>query len=69
MSDTAMSDLRGSSAPKEVRFGSMGKIVSAIVVVCALGAVGGYVYSTTPQQPKQHVTNDELPTTAPPAQQ
>ncbi len=65
-----MSDLRGLSAPREVRFGSTGKIVSALVVVCALGAVGGYVYSTLPPpQAKQHVTNDELPTTAPPAQQ
>jgi hypothetical protein len=65
-----MSDLRGSGAPKEFRFGSAGKIVGAVVVICAVGAAGAYIYkSMPPPAAKQHVTNDELPTTAPPSQQ
>jgi hypothetical protein len=57
-------DLRGRAAPREVRFGAMGKIFGAVAVLVLVGAVGSYVYETRPQ-PKpavnQHVSMNQLP--------
>jgi hypothetical protein len=56
-----MSDLRGNAAPGHVEFGVTGKIVGAIIVLAALGAVGAYIYETRPKQPHQVVSLNELP--------
>lgn len=62
-SETRM-DLRGRAAPREVKFGAMGKILGAIAVVVLVGAVGTYVRETQPA-PKpvahQHVSLNQLP--------
>lgn len=56
-----MSDLRGNSAPLEVKFGAAGKIVGAIVVLIGVCAIGAYVYQTSPSHPKQAVSASDLP--------
>lgn len=56
-----MSDLRGNSAPVEVKFGTAGKIIGAIVVLIGIGAVGTYTYETAPSHPKQVVSANNLP--------
>ena len=62
MSDVAMHDLRGASAPKKVRFGATGKIIGAVIVLALVGAVGTYAYKTMPPpHPKQAVSSNELP--------
>jgi len=59
-----MSDLRGTRAPAKVRFGSGGKILAAVVVLVAVGALAGLGYTSGQfnVQPKSVVTNSELPT-------
>ncbi len=63
-----MSDLRGDRAPVKIKFGLTGKIVGAAVVISVLGAVVGYGYEAGmfKSPPKPVVSDDELPTTAPP---
>jgi len=56
-------DLRGRSAPSEIRFGTGGKIAALLVVLVGIGALAGYGYETgqfkVPQQPV--VSNSQLP--------
>jgi len=65
-------DLRGRSAPREVKFGATGKILGAVAVAILIGAVGTWVKETQPA-PKpaapQHVSLSELPQVPAPAQQ
>jgi len=60
-----MSDLRGSRAPGNMRFGAGGKIIAALAVVLAIGALAGYGYETGQFKvaPKPAVSNSELPAT------
>jgi len=68
MSETHMNDLRGGAKPAEVKFGAMGKIIGAFVVLVLIGAVGTYAYKTMPPpHAKQAVPAGDLPTA--PAQQ
>jgi hypothetical protein len=63
MSDIA-NDLRGRAKPAEVKFGAMGKIIGAVVVLVLIGAVGTYTYKTMPPpHAKPAVSNSDLPTT------
>ena len=66
MSDVKqMNDLRGSRAPGDMRFGAGGKIIAALAVLLAIGALTTYGYETGQfkAQPKPVVSNSELPTT------
>lgn len=67
-----MTDLRGSSAPEKVSFGSTGKIVSLIVVVAGVTAMAAYGYATgqfnVHKPAHAMVSNSELPTTGAPGQ-
>jgi len=60
-----MSDLRGSRAPGDMRFGAGGKIIAALMVVLGIGAASAYLYETGQFKvaPKPVVSNSELPTT------
>lgn len=60
-----MSDLRGSRAPGDMRFGSAGKIIAALVVLLGIGAAGTYLYETGQFKvvPKPAVSDSNLPTT------
>ena len=67
-------DLRGRSAPREVKFGMTGKILGLLAVMLLVGAVGTYVYETRPaprHTANQHVSLNQLPQLPanPPAQQ
>ncbi len=66
-----MSDLRGDRAPAKIKFGLTGKIVGAILVISVVGALAGYGYEAGmfKSPPKPVVSDDELPTTAPPSGQ
>lgn len=56
-----MSDLRGNATPGEVRFGVTGKIVGAVIVLIIACAIGVYVHETSPKQPNQVVSMNDLP--------
>jgi len=73
-SEEVKSDLRGRAAPREVRFGAMGKIAGAVAVIILISAVGTYVHETQPAprpSAPQHVSLNQLPQLPanPPAQQ
>ena len=59
-----MSDLRGKSTPADVKFGSSGKIVAAIVVLVGIGALAALGVQTGQfhTTPKPVVSNSQLPT-------
>jgi hypothetical protein len=59
-----MSDLRGNSAPGQVRFGARGKIFAAIGVAAGICALAAYGYETGQFHvtPKPVVANNQLPT-------
>ncbi len=62
-----MSDLRGQSAPAEIRFGSGGKIIALVAVLVALGAFAGYGYETGQfKVPHNPVADSDLPTVGAP---
>jgi hypothetical protein len=69
MSET-MSDLRGSRAPAQFRFGASGKIVALVAVIAGFGALATYAYEIGQFRvpPKPVVSDNQLPTTAAPGQ-
>jgi hypothetical protein len=60
-----MNDLRGGRAPGEMRFGAGGKIIAALAVLLAVGALVGYGFETGQFNvaPKPVVSDSQLPTT------
>lgn len=59
-----MSDLRGSMAPRRVKFGSTVRIVAGVVALAALATAADY-FLHLPPKPNGYsvVGNNELPTT------
>jgi hypothetical protein len=66
--EVTMSDLRGDFPQGKTDPGNTAKIVSAVILVAAIGAAGAYAYKTgiLHMPVKQAVASNELPSPTPP---
>ena len=57
-----MNDLRGSAAPREVKFGLKGKIIGLVLVAAVVCIVGVFFLNSTPTSASQPLVAHHGPT-------